>query len=1120
MRAPFRRHNLADDPLWYKDAIIYELRVRSFNDSNGDGIGDFRGLTDKLDYLQDLGVSALWLLPICPSPGRDDGYDISDYTDVNADLGTLDDFKLFLDEAHRRGLRVITELVLNHTSDQHPWFQRARRSPAGSPERNFYVWNDTPDKYPEARIIFKDFEPSNWSWDPLARQYFWHRFFSHQPDLNCENPAVREALLKVVDFWFGLGVDGLRLDAVPYLFEEEGTNCENLPRTHAFLKEIRAHVDANFKNRLLLAEANQWPEDAALYFGDGDECHMNFHFPIMPRIFMSIHMEDRLPLVDILAQTPQLPSNCQWALFLRNHDELTLEMVTDEERDYMYRAYAQEPSMRINLGIRRRLAPLVGNSRRNIELMNGLLCSLPGTPVLYYGDEIGMGDNIFLGDRNGVRTPMQWSSDRNAGFSRANPQRLILPIVIDPEYHYESINVEAQQGNPNSLLWWMKRLIALRKRFQAFGRGTIEILNPENPKVLAFLRQSGEETVLVVANLSRSVQYVELNLGQWKGRVPVELFGRTAFPPIGELPYLLTLGGHTFYWFSIEQPHGARLNALEAAYQPPQLDLLPSFRELLSPRGSELLASALPGYIEGRRWYGAEGREISGAQLAATLPLLPAGGSGAADSGLGPLAALARIEFVEGDPETVLIPLALETEPRASELRARSPQAVIATLQGRPETSSAILYDALADGPGSSVLLEAMRRQCRIRNDKLELRGFLDASVPPLGPGLEARHLKVEQRNVAIAYGDAVLMRVFRRLGEGMSPELEIGRFLAARAAQGMQAPVAALLGGLELRTGQGEAVTLATVHKYVVNEGTAWKYAREELRRFYERALTRQGEAPRETVREPLLQRAALEPPPLARELMGSFPAAARLLGQRLAELHRVFAIAGGDPAFAMEPYTALDMRSVYQTKRNLAGKALRLLRSRLPGLGAATAQAAERFIANEGLLYKRFEPLLQKRFSSMRGRFHNHFHLTNVLYTGRDFVIVDFEGDNSRPLPERRRKRSPLRDVVAMIRSFDYAVSTALLDESIVREADRPAAEPWARLWLTWAPSSFVGGYLEGSAGSPFVPQEPAELQLQFETLFIEKILEELLHDLTNRPHLAFIPLRSLNYLIAQQA
>src|SRR2546421_3454976 len=488
---------LDHNPLWYKDAIIYELHVRAFHDSVGDGMGDFRGLTQKLDYLQDLGVTALWLLPFYPSPLRDDGYDIADYTEVNPDYGTLDSFKEFLAAAHRRGLRVITELVLNHTSDQHAWFQRARRARPGSPARNFYVWSDTTDQYKDARIIFKDFETSNWTWDPVANQYFWHRFYHHQPDLNFESPDVRRSLMAVVNFWFGMGVDGMRLDAVPYLYEREGTHCENLPETHQFLKHLRKQIEQRFRNRMLLAEANQWPEDAIAYFGDADECHMAFHFPVMPRMFMALRMEDPFPILDILPQTPPIPENCQWAMFLRNHDELTLEMVTDEERDYMYRAYATDPQARINLGIRRRLAPLLGNDRRKIELMLGLLCSLPGTPVLYYGDEIGMGDNFYLGDRNGVRTPMQWSADRNAGFSRANPQKLYLPAIIDPQYHYEQVNVDAQQSNPHSLLWWMKRLIAQRKRYRAFGRGTMEFVHTENRKILAFVRRYEEETILV-----------------------------------------------------------------------------------------------------------------------------------------------------------------------------------------------------------------------------------------------------------------------------------------------------------------------------------------------------------------------------------------------------------------------------------------------------------------------------------------------------------------------------------------------------------------------------------------------------------------------------------------------
>jgi maltose alpha-D-glucosyltransferase/alpha-amylase len=544
---------LAPDALWYKDAIIYELHVKAFYDSNDDGIGDFRGLIEKLDYLRDLGVDCIWLLPFFPSPLRDDGYDISDYHDVHPAYGTLVDFEDFVIEAHRRGLRVLTELVMNHTSDQHSWFQEARRGP-GSPFYDYYVWSDTDQRYADARIIFTDTEQSNWTWDSEARAYYWHRFFGHQPDLNFDNPAVRESMLDVLKFWLDRGVDGLRLDAVPYLFEREGTNCENLPETHDYLKHVRASIDAAFRGRILLAEANQWPADVRPYFGNGDECHMAFHFPLMPRIFMAIRREERRPITEILAQTPHLPPGCQWALFLRNHDELTLEMVTDDERDYLYEEYAKDRQMRLNVGIRRRLAPLMQNGRRQLELLHSLLLSLPGTPVLYYGDEIGMGDNIYLGDRNGVRTPMQWTGDRNAGFSRADAARLYSPVIMDPVYGYQAINVEAQLRTPTSFLFWLRRLIHIRKRYLAFGRGSIEFLQPENQRVLAYLRRYMDQDLLIVANLSRFAQPVELDLRHYAGRVPVELFGETRFPPIGEAPYVLTLGPHGFYWFRLERP--------------------------------------------------------------------------------------------------------------------------------------------------------------------------------------------------------------------------------------------------------------------------------------------------------------------------------------------------------------------------------------------------------------------------------------------------------------------------------------------------------------------------------------------------------------------------------------
>jgi maltose alpha-D-glucosyltransferase/alpha-amylase len=536
---------------WYKDAIFYEVYVRGFYDSDRDGVGDFRGLTARLDYLKWLGIDCIWLLPFYESPLRDGGYDISDYYAVLPEHGTIDDLKEFLAAAHAKRIRVIADLVINHTSEQHPWFQEARRSP-DSPKRGWYVWSDTDQKYAEARIIFIDTERSNWTWDEEAGAFYWHRFFSHQPDLNYDNPEVQQAMLDVVSFWLDLGIDGFRVDAVPYLFEQEGTNCENLPQTHEFLKTLRKHVNDHYPNALLLAEANQWPEDVVQYFGKGDEFHMAYHFPIMPRLFMALRQEDRRPIVEILERTPAIPEGCQWGMFLRNHDELTLEMVTDEERDYLYDEYAKDRRMRLNVGIRRRLAPLMENGRRRIELLHALLFSLPGSPFLYYGDEIGMGDNVYLGDRDGVRTPMQWSADRNAGFSQADFARLYFPVIMDPVYGYQAVNVEAQQRYGTSLLNWVREMIHLRKRHPVFGRGGLSIIKPRNRKVFAFARSYLGETVLCVFNLSQSAQPVELELVQYRGCTPVEMIGEAEFPPIGPAPYQLALAPRGFYWFVLK----------------------------------------------------------------------------------------------------------------------------------------------------------------------------------------------------------------------------------------------------------------------------------------------------------------------------------------------------------------------------------------------------------------------------------------------------------------------------------------------------------------------------------------------------------------------------------------
>jgi maltose alpha-D-glucosyltransferase / alpha-amylase len=1135
----------ADEAEWYRDAVIYEARVRSFYDADGDGLGDFKGLREKLDYLQDLGVTALWLLPFYPSPMRDDGYDTADYMSVNPDVGTIDDFKAFLEEAHRRGIRVITELVLNHTSDQHPWFQRARRAQPGSEARDFYVWSDGAERYKDARIIFKDFELSNWTWDPLAHAYFWHRFYAHQPDLNFDNPKVHEALLSVVDFWFGLGVDGLRLDAVPYLYEREGTNCENLDETHAFLRKLRAHVDERFKGRMLLAEANQWPEDSVAYFGKGDECHMAFHFPIMPRLFMSIHLEDRFPIIDILAQTPALPDGCQWALFLRNHDELTLEMVTDEERDYMYRAYAHDQAMRINLGIRRRLAPLLGNDRRNVELMNGLLFSLPGTPVIYYGDEIGMGDNVFLGDRNGVRTPMQWSSDRNAGFSRANPQRLILPVVIDPEYHFEAVNVEAQQNNPSSLLWWTKRLIAMRKRFQAFGRGSIEFLSPDNAKVLAFIRRHGEEVILVVANLSRVVQFVELDLSSLKGRVPVELFGGNALPAIKETPYLLTLGGRAFYWLSLESPIADGESSRLEGYKPPSVEIAGPWDRALEGAEGDGLAEAIATYLATRPWFSAADPPLGAlADSEAEVPAIPTFRVAesiplAEEEGQARLLIIA-VEREGSDLERYFLPLVFETDDRAIALRARAPHAVVAEVHSRGAHGDAagVLIDPLADAESTRVLLEAVILRGRLPGAEGAIVGRTIQA--PRGSSrddltAEARSLRVIPHGDVTLFGAPCFLKLFRRLDEGTSPDVELAQFLE-RAATPFVPRIAGLV---EYQRPRGEPVTLAVARAYVENEGDAFTRVVAEISRYFERVLTQRRDAA--DLHEPTRSPHALSAEPYPKELQeligSAFLELAELLGKRTAELHLALA---GDPrslallapeaaageahpgsmpaSFAPEAYSTFDQRSTYQTMRNQAGKVLRALRQKQGMLPPSAAPDAAAVIAAEALVMKRFGAVLDRRVTALRVRYHGDYHLGKVLFTGKDFVLADFNGDTRKPLTDRRRKGTVIRDLATMIRSLHYAVMAGVLDVTQVRKVDRSAAEPWAHLWYTWVAAAFLKGYFRMAEGAVFLPRDPVETEILLDVFLLKKAFNELGFELETRSKRVVIPLRGIVKLLAR--
>jgi maltose alpha-D-glucosyltransferase/alpha-amylase len=1097
--------------LWYKDAVLYEVRVRAFYDSDDDGIGDFRGLTRKLDYLQDLGVDTLWVLPFYPSPLKDDGYDISDYTAVHPDCGTLQDFKQFVRAAHRRNLRVVTELVLNHTSDQHAWFQRARQAKPGSKWRDFYVWSNDPDRYKDARIIFKDFEASNWTWDGVARAYFWHRFYSSQPDLNFDHPPVRRTVLQAMDFWFAMGVDGMRLDAVPYLFERDGTNCENLPETHAFLKSLRRHVDQKFRHRMLLAEANQWPEDAAAYFGDADECHMAFHFPIMPRLFMALHMEDRYPVVEILEQTPVIADTAQWALFLRNHDELTLEMVTDEERDYMYRVYAHDPQARINLGIRRRLAPLLGNDRRRIELMNGLLFSLPGTPVLYYGDEIGMGDNFYLGDRNGVRTPMQWSGDRNAGFSRANPQRLYLPVVIDPEYHYETVNVEAQQQNPHSMLWWMKRLIALRKRYKAFGRGSLEFLHPSNRKVLAFLRRYGDERILVVANLSRFVQYVELDLAKYRDMLAVELFGGTDFPTIGELPYLLTLSPHAFYWFALVPARREEIQISATPDELPVIEATGSWEGVLVRENGAALEEVLPGFLRHQRWFGGKARRIKEVELRDAIPIR-------SDEAIPAVLVLAAVEYTEGSPERYAIPVAFATGDGARWLENHALGAVIARLQltKNGKTTEGVIYDAVGDPELGEAFLAAIerRRQFKGREGTVTTRRTralraLAESDTPLAPSLAPW----EQSNSSILFGDRLVLKLFRHLSDGVNPDLEVGRFLTEKTSFANIPPVA---GQLEYRIGRGEPTTLAILQGFVLNEGDAWKFTLDEVERYFERVLIhRQREGGIPDLHGTALDHTTERPPEVVTELVSGYLEMARLLGRRTAELHRALASSSQDPAFAPEPFTRLYQRALFQSMRNLCTRVFQQLADTLPTLPKHVTAEAEQVLALKSRAMRAFRGVADARIKAQRIRCHGDYHLGQVLWTGKDFVVIDFEGEPARAVTERRIKRSPLRDVAGMLRSFHYAAATVFATRVVGQLAtaeEAAAIETWERFWRDWVASAFLRAYLHEMAESGLLPANEEELRLLLNTYLLDKAVYELGYELNNRPDWVWIPLKGI--------
>jgi maltose alpha-D-glucosyltransferase/alpha-amylase len=1109
-----------DDPLWYKDAIIYQAHVKSFFDSDNDGIGDFKGLAQKLDYLQGLGISCIWVLPFFPSPLRDDGYDIADYLNVHPSYGTLDDFKAFVAAAHERRIKVLIELVVNHTSDQHPWFQRARHAPPGSREREFYVWSDTDKRFPETRIIFTDTEKSNWTYDPVAKQYYWHRFFAHQPDLNHNNPEVVEAVIGVMKFWLDLGVDALRLDAVPYLCVREGTNNENLPETHAVLKRMRRELDAAYPNRMLLAEANQWPADVREYFGAGDECHMAFHFPLMPRMFMALRQEDRHAITEILNQTPDIPDNCQWALFLRNHDELTLEMVTDEERDYMYQVYAADPQMRINVGIRRRLAPLVENSRRRVELLNALLFSLPGTPIIYYGDEIGMGDNIYLGDRNGVRTPMQWNGDRNAGFSRADPARLFAPPIMDPVYGYQSINVEAQERYPFSLLNWMKRLVGMRKQHRVFGRGSLEFVGCPNRRILAYLRRDDRETILVVANLSRTVQPVELELKAFAGLIPVEMVGTTEFPRIGETPYFLTLGPYASYWFSLQH---APMQVGPRAAPPPRdpvaeiADALPSLlvgvdwqNVFESGTRAVLERQALRPFLQRQRWFASKAREIRRATFVDWAPLRrqrdPA------------FATIVSVEYTDGWFDSYFVPLALTSGAEADRLLAQAPTSALARITG---ARKGVIVDALLDDDSCDRLLQLVDRADEVATSRGSVRGTLVGARLDLLPERRWTRGSGDQSNSVAFVNDRYVLKLFRRIEPSINPEYEIGRFLASHGF----ARTPELAGAIEYDRVGSEAGTLGVVQTVVKHQGSGWDFTIDELRRYYERVAARAKSSDKDagaeddratpvprSVDEPAAGGAA--PPPFFAALEHWYLGTASILGRRTAELHAVLA-SGKEPAFVPEPLTNRDLDHLAAHMRQEGDAALSLLQERIGTLTEAARAQAEAVLRQREPLLARFDDIRHMDAAGLKTRVHGDYHLGQVLRTEEDFVILDFEGEPARPIAERRTKQSPLKDVASMVRSYSYAAYAALFGYAVHAPDDYALLEPWADTWQHWAVEAFLTGYRhtigEGAAARSLVPSNDRFERL-LHAFVLEKALYELGYELNNRPDWVRVPLAGI--------
>jgi maltose alpha-D-glucosyltransferase / alpha-amylase len=1083
---------------WYRDAIIYQLHIKAFHDANGDGIGDFNGLLERLDYIERLGVTAIWLLPFYPSPLRDDGYDIADYRSINPSYGTMRDFRRFVAEAHRRNIRVITELVINHTSDQHPWFQRARHAKKGSAARNFYVWNDDDERYPETRIIFLDTEKSNWTWDPVAGQFFWHRFYSHQPDLNFDNPRVLEEVVKVMHFWLDMGVDGLRLDAIPYLVERDGTNNENLPETHEILKKIRKALDERYTDRMLLAEANQWPEDTRPYFGEGDECHMAFHFPLMPRIYMALAQEDRHPISDIMRQTPEIPEPCQWAIFLRNHDELTLEMVTDRERDYLWRTYAEDMRARINLGIRRRLAPLMQNDRRKIELMNALLLSMPGTPIVYYGDELGMGDNIYLGDRDGVRTPMQWSPDRNGGFSRANPQVLYLPPIMDPVYGFQTINVEAQEADPSSLLNWIRRMIGVRKQHNAFGRGDFTMLYPRNRRILAYTRSDGKETILCVANLSRSAQAVELDLSRYRGCVPIELVSQSPFPPIGDLPYMLTLSSYGAFWFLLAD------EAQAPEWHDNIPEPLPEFitltlvggrieRALEGRERRQLEQDVLAQFLQRQRWYGAKGEEARKVEIREVAKLGDEQG----------LLSVVDVDLPETGRQRYLLPLTVLWGEENVQFGAPKLSATLARVRKGPQLGA--LIDGSYDDRFATELMRRMQGNQELSVPGGRLRFYGNEQLAAMQFDEPPSVLMGEQSNVSVAFDQQALLKIFRRLRPGDQPEVEVARFLT-EVAGFRNTP--AFLGMVEFEEEGAERTVLASVSGFIENQGDAWSVFVHALERHIE---------------DEILAPPSTAPVVPAEGISGTFLYPLDLLGrlgERTGEMHAALAVNTDIEAFRCEPIRRADITGwVKDAKAQVATARDGLARAkdRLP---PGVQDAVNQLLSLVPGVERRLGALAKIAASGKKSRIHGDYHLGQVLVSQQDLYIIDFEGEPRRSLAERREKSSPLRDVAGMLRSFDYAAWAAVRQVSARLPDQARDGGAIARQWRERMSKEFMEGYLATAGGAQNQPQDRNGHDALLELFLLQKGFYEINYELSNRPDWVGIPIQGMLDIIERRS